>query len=275
MRQKIGDYLIKIVLFILGCSFLFPLFWMLNLSFKSKSEVYNNPFGLPQEWVFSNYGEALKTFDFFKYLNNSFIYTLGTALITIFLGSMLAYCVSRMQWRFADHVILYLTMGLIIPVQVVVIPLYMMIDTFGLKGSRMSLILPYASFALASCVLMLNAFFRGLPKELEEAASIDGCNVYQCFFQIILPIVKPALATQFVLIFMSTWNEFFLAFILAGKESLRPLPVGLLSFFTSIGVSHWGLIGAAMIMCSIPTVIVYCFGNKQIENSLTAGAVLK
>jgi raffinose/stachyose/melibiose transport system permease protein len=122
---------------------------------------------------------------------------------------------------------------------------------------------------------MLNAFFRGLPKELEEAASIDGCNVYQCFFQIILPIVKPALATQFVLIFMSTWNEFFLAFILAGKESLRPLPVGLLSFFTSIGVSHWGLIGAAMIMCSVPTVIVYCFGNKQIENSLTAGAVLK
>lgn len=145
----------------------------------------------------------------------------------------------------------------------------------GLKGTHLSLILPYSAFALSSCVLMLYAFFRGLPKELEEAACIDGCNIYQTYFRIVLPVIKPAIATQCVLIFMNTYNEFFLAFILAADDKIRPLTVGLLNFFVSIGVNHWGQIGAAMIITSLPMVIVYLFGNEQIENALTAGAILK
>jgi len=273
--KNINNWVTKIILWLLGISFLFPLYWMINLSFKSKSEVYENPFGLPIEWVFTNYASVLERYPFFKYMKNSFIYTFGTATITILLGSMLAYSISRMNWKFANQALTYVTLGLIIPVQVAIIPLYMMMGKIGLRGTRWSLILPYVAFALASCVLMLNAFFRGLPKELEEAACIDGCNVYQCFFKIILPTVKPALATQFVLISMNTWNEFFVALVFAGRENMRPLTVGLLDFFTSIGVAHWGLIGAAMIMTSIPTILIYSFGNKQIENALTAGAVLK
>jgi raffinose/stachyose/melibiose transport system permease protein len=122
---------------------------------------------------------------------------------------------------------------------------------------------------------MLYAFFRSLPKELEEAACIDGCNVYTTYFRIILPMVTPAIATQCVLIFMNTWNEFFLAFILAPEEALRPLTVGLLNFFVSIGVRHWGQIGATMIITSLPTIIIYMFGNEQLEKALTAGAILK
>lgn len=275
MANKIKSWAAKISLVLLGFSFLFPLYWMVNLSFKSKSEVYDNPFGLPIQWVFDNYSKVLEKYDFFKYMGNSAIYTFGTAILTIVLGSMLAYCISRMRWKFANKALFYITAGLIIPVQVAILPLYTMMGTLGLRGSRWSLILPYSAFAMGSCVLMLNAFFRGLPKELEEAACLDGCNVYQCFIRIIMPIVKPALATQFVLIAMNTWNEFFLALIFAGKESMRPLTVGLLDFFTSIGVADWGQIGAAMIMSSIPTILIYCFGNKQIEKALTVGAVLK
>ncbi len=275
MKQKGIKALVNSMMIITGITFLFPLFWMLNISFKSKSEVYDNPFGLPEEWVFTNYGDALEKFNFPRYLSNSVIYSVFTILITVFLGSMLAYCISRMKWKFKNFALSYISMGLIVPAQVVIIPILIMTNKIGLKGTHLSLILPYSAFALSSCVLMLYAFFRGLPIALEEAACIDGCNIYQTYFKIILPIVKPAIATQCVLIFMNTYNEFFLAFILGAEDKIRPLTVGLLNFFVSIGVNHWGQIGAAMIITSLPTIIVYIIGNEQIENALTAGAILK
>ncbi len=267
--------LVNALMILTGISFLFPLFWMINLSFKSKSDVYDNPFGLPKLWVFNNYSDALEKFSFVKYLSNSLIYSVSTIVITVFFGSMFAYCLSRMNWKYKGFALSYIAMGLVVPAQVVIIPILIMTRDIGLKGTHLSLILPYSAFALSSCVLMLYAFFRGLPKELEEAACIDGCNIYQTFFRIVLPVIKPAIATQCVLIFMNTYNEFFLAFILAAEDKIRPLTVGLLNFFVSIGVSHWGQIGAAMIITSLPTIIVYMIGNEQIEGALTAGAILK
>ena len=275
MKQKGVKALVNSMMVITGMTFLFPLFWMLNISFKSKSEVYVNPFGLPEKWVFNNYKDALEKFNFPRYLSNSVIYSVFTIIITVFLGSMLAYCISRMNWKHKGFALSYISMGLIVPAQVVIIPILIMTNKIGLKGTHLSLILPYSAFALSSCVLMLYAFFRGLPIALEEAACIDGCNIYQTYFKIILPIVKPAISTQCVLIFMNTYNEFFLAFILGADDKIRPLTVGLLNFFVSIGVNHWGQIGAAMIITSLPTIIVYVIGNEQIENALTAGAILK
>lgn len=273
--KKTGNKLVSIIMIIIGGSFVFPLFWMLGLSFKSKSEVYDNPFGLPREWIFNNYPDVLSGYKFFSYILNSAIYTVGAIVLTIILGSMLAYSLSRMNWKHGKYALNYISLGLIIPVQVVIIPLYMLVRQIGIKNTYLGLIIPYAAFAISSCVLMLYAFFRTLPKELEEAAYLDGCNVYQSFWKIILPTVKPAIATQCVLLFMNTWNEFFLAFIIAGKDSLRPLTVGLLNYFVSIGSTHWGQIGAAMIISSLPTIIIYLIGNEQIENALTAGAILK
>lgn len=275
MNKRKTRILVNTFMILIGVSFLFPMYWMLNISFKSRSEVYDNPFGLPREWVFNNYANALEKFNFLRYLSNSLIYSVSTILVTVFFGSMLAYCISRMDWKNKNLALSYISMGLIIPAQVVIIPLLIINREIGLKGTRMGLILPYSAFALSSCVLMLYAFFRSLPRELEEAACIDGCTIYQTYFRIILPVIKPAIATQCVLIFMNTYNEFFLAFILGAEDRIRPLTVGLLNFFVSIGVSHWGQIGAAMIITSLPTIIVYILGNEQIENALTAGAILK
>jgi len=265
----------KIFFIVTGIAFFLPLFWMLALSLKSKSEVYDNPFGLPREWLFSNYAEVLSKYNFFNYFKNSLIYTVATIVITLLLGSMLAYCLSRMNWKANKYIIIFISMGLIVPVEVVMIPLFMLIGQLRINDTYFGLILPYSAFNLSSCVLILYAYLRSLPKELEEAACIDGCNIYRTFFSIILPNIKPALYLQVVLIFMRVWNEFVLAFIVAGPERLRPLQVGLLSFFVSIGVSHWGYIGAAMIISSLPTLIVYLIANEQIENSLTASTELK
>lgn len=273
--KVISKGLRKLFFITVGLAFLFPLFWMLALSLKGKSEVYANPFGLPKEWLFSNYTEVLSKYNFFTYFKNSLIYAGGTIILTLIVGSMLAYCLSRMDWKGNKFTISYIAVGLIIPVEVVMIPLYMLIGQLGIKESYWGLILPYSAFSLSSCVLMLYAFFRNLPRELEEAACIDGCNIYSCYFRIIIPNVKPALYIQSILIFMRIWNEFVLALIVAGPEKLRPLSVGLMSFFVSIGVSHWGLIGAAMIITSLPTIIAYLIANEQIEYSLTASSMLK
>ncbi|MCA0755097.1 carbohydrate ABC transporter permease [Paenibacillus sp. N4] len=258
-----------------GCTFLFPLYWMVTMSLKSKSEAYDNPFGIPSSWDWQNFGEALSKYHFYTYFENSLIYTLGTIAITLTTGSMLAYCLSRMQWKFNSAMLFYVSMGLIVPIEVVVIPLFQLIKAMQIKNSYLGLILPYSGFAIASCVLMLYAFLRSLPKELEEAACIDGANVYQTYIKIIFPIVMPALVTQCVLIFIRIWNEFPLAFIIASKDQFRPLTVGLLGFFINVGVTDWGLIGASMLLSSLPMIIVYLIGNEKIENALTAGAILK
>jgi raffinose/stachyose/melibiose transport system permease protein len=276
MRRKTLQYSLNVILAVLGLSFIFPLFWMLTLSFKAKEEVFTNAFGLPKVWVFSNYPDVLKAYEFPKYFLNSLVYSAGTVVVTVLLGSMLAYCIARMMnAKLSKFTLNYISLGLIVPVQVVIIPVFMLVKQLGLKGTYFGLITPYSAFAISSCVLMLYAFFRSMPRELEEAACIDGCNVYRAFFSIIFPIVLPAIVTQCVLIFMNTWNEFFLAFILSPEDRLRPLTVGLLNFFVSIGVRHWGQIGAAMIITSVPTILAYIFGNEQLENALTAGAILK
>ncbi len=272
MKQRLW---LKILLCVIGVGFLYPMLWMILTSLKEKSEFYVNPFGLPKVWDLGNFSEALASLDILKYSFNSIIYTFFTCLITLFFGSMLAYCITRMNFRYARQVTLYMSVGLVIPIQVVMIPLYMMIMDMGLKGSRFSLVFPYSAFQMASTVLMLSAFLSTLPKELEEAAAIDGCNVYQAFFRIIFHIIKPAVLTRGMFIFISVWNEFAIAQVLGNSEKLRPIPVALQNFFLSVGVSDWGLIGAAVVMTSFPLVLIYCIGNRQIENALTAGAVLK
>lgn len=260
---------------IVACTFLFPVYWMLAMSLKTKSEAYDNPFGIPRTWDWLNFNEALSKYHFFAYFKNSLIYTSGTIAVTLVTGSMLAYCLSRMQWRLNSVVLMYVSLGLIVPIEVVIIPLFQLIKELHLKESYLGLILPYTGFSLASCVLMLYAFLRTLPRELEEAACIDGANVYQAFVRIILPIVVPALVTQSVLVFMRIWNEFPLAFIIASKDQFRPLTVGLLGFFVNVGVSDWGIIAASMLLSSLPTLIIYMIGNEKIEQALTAGAILK
>lgn len=261
--------------FVVGLTFLFPFYWMFTMSLKSKSESYENQFGLPKDWVWSNYSEVLEKYDFLLYLKNSLTYTGGTIAITLVAGTMLAYCLSRMSWRFNGAALFYISLGLIVPIEVVIIPLFQLVQLMNINDTYFALILPYTGFSLAACVLMLYAFLRSLPKELEEAACIDGANVYQAFIRVIFPIVMPALMTQTVLIFMRIWNEFPLAFIIGAKDQFRPLTVGLHSFFVSVGVSHWGHIGAAMMLTSLPIMIVYMIGNEKIEDALTAGAILK
>lgn len=275
MNKRLGNLFLKVILVLIGLSFLYPLLWMLLVSLKTTSDIYNNPFGLPKVVIMNNYPDALKTFDFLRLFTNSILYSLGTIVITLICASMFAYCTSRMNWKLGKGAMSYVALGLIIPVQVVIIPIFMLLKTLHIRNTYFGLILPYSAFAISSATLMLYAFFRTLPKELEESSCLDGCSIYKSFAFIILPIVRPAIVTQVVIIFMNTWNEFFMSFILVTTAKMRSLPIGLMNFFMNIGTTQWGQIGAAMVIASLPTILIYILFSEQIENALTAGAILK
>ena len=275
MQKKRNAIFIKILLILLGIGFLFPLYWMLMMSFKNHLEITVNPFGLPKEWIFTNYAKALEKMRFLQALKNSLIYTTGTCLLALTLGAMAAYAISRMGWKYENHARTVFMMGLVIPMQLVMIPLYTIVHNLGLKNSALGVILPYTAFQLPSTILMFYAFLRGIPKELEEAARIDGCNVYQCFLKIILPTLKPALATRFVLIFMNIWNEYFMALIFAnGNDKIRTLSMGLQNMITSMKYTgDWAGLFAAVIIVLVPTLILYLLLSEKIVAGITGGAV--
>lgn len=276
MRGRLSRNLTKIFLLICGIGFLFPMYWMISMSFKDIAEISVSPFGLPSTWNLDNYREALEIMDFWTVLRNSTVYTLGTCIVTLSFGSMAAYAVSRMGWKYGDRVREFFMLGLMIPAQLVMVPLYTIIFNMGLKNTIWAVILPYSAFQLPSTVLMLYAFLRGVPKDLDEAAKLDGCNAFQCFGNIFLPILKPALSTRFVLIFINIWNEYNLALILANTNSTRPISLELNKFSAAlVGVLDWGRLSAAMLIISIPVIIVYAIGSNKIEDALCAGALLK
>ena len=273
--RKIGKITIYSILIILGLSFLYPLFWMINLSLKSVREIYQFPFSLPKEIIWENYPNALSAFNFLTFFLNSVIYSIVSVFFILLFGSMLAYFLARMETRFHKFLMNYIVMGIVIPTSVTIIPIYMMLSKMHLKNTRGGLILIYTSFGIAGTVIMLYAFLRSLPKELEEAAMMDGCSIYGTFFRIIIPCIKPALFTRFVIEFMNVWNDYFVAYILTNTDKLKTLQVGIKSFFVNIGTSEWGMIGAAMVVSCAPVLIIYFIFSEQIENALTAGAVLK
>lgn len=273
MKRKLIKGSIIVIFLLMSLTFLYPFFWIIISSFKETNDIVARPFALPTTINFDNYKEAFKAFPFVRYYTNSLIYTIVSVAILLLTSSMLAYSLARMKWKMSTAVLGYISAGLIIPIQVIIIPLYMILNTLGLRKSYMGLITPYVAMSMAMAVLLLYAFLRNLPFEMEEAACLDGCSVYSSFFRIILPMLKPALFTQSIISFMSIWNEFYLASVLVPTDKLRTVTIGLQSFFASIGTTEWGLLAATMLMASIPTLVVYLIFNGQIEEALTSGAL--
>lgn len=234
-----------------------------------------NPFGLPIEWMFSNYSEAFHAFDFPRFFLNSVIYTLGTIVLTIFASVMFAYVVSRMRFKLNRFLVNLLQVGMVVPVFVIVLSIFNIMNTLSIRNTYPGLILVYTASALPISVIIFSGFFRSLPYELEEAAYIDGYGVIRTFFKVMIPMVAPAMVTVVIVVFMNySWNEFSLAYLLVDAQNMRSLPISL-NYFTSLRGTDWGLLGATMVMISAPSVILNLICGEKIENALTATAALK
>ena len=254
---------------------IYPLIWMLFYSLKSNDEIFvSNPFGPPTSFRFENYETAWESFKVPVYFMNSVVVSVVTVIGAIALAVMFAYAAARMRWRLKDAARTYMIIGMFIPVQVIMIPLAVLMRDFHLVNSIFSLIVPYVAFNLSFSTMVFYGFFRTVPLELEESACMDGATIYRAFWSIMLPIIRPAIATMIIFVFLSAWNEFPIALILISKESLKTLPLGLL-FFQGQFTTDWGAMGAAMTIASLPTVLMYVFFSEQVERALTVDAAVK
>lgn len=271
--KKVKKRILFIILILIAIAQLFPLYWLITFSLKSNIEIFGeNVLGLPKDWRWINYATALSDGGVLRYFLNSVFYSGTTVAVTGIITAMAGYAIARMKWKLKNYVFGFFALGIMIPTQAALLPLFQVLDKLGLKGGYIGLLIPYISFAIPMSLMILVSFYKGIPKEMEEAAYIDGCGVLRCFGTIILPIIKPALATASIFTFLGSWNELMFANTLVDSSDFRTLPVGIMSFSGQYS-TDWGLIGAAMVIATLPTIIVYFFLSNQVQESLVMGAV--
>lgn len=271
--KRVKLVIVFMILAFIALAQLFPLYWLITFSLKSNIEIFGeNVIGLPQSWRWINYRTALTDGGILRYFMNSVLYSAVTVFVTGLITAMAAYAIARMKWKSKGVVFSIFTLGIMIPTQAALLPLFQVLDKLGLKGGYMGLLIPYIAFAIPMSVMILTGFYKGIPKEIEEAAYIDGSGVFRCFWSIILPIIRPALATASIFTFLGSWNELMYANTLVDSSDYRTLPVGIMSFAGQYA-TDWGLIGAGMVIGTIPTILIYFLLSNQVQDSLVAGAV--
>jgi len=270
-KMKPIHWLLQIMLIIVAVIQLFPLIWLLFFSLKSNTELFgDNILGLPREWLWSNYITVLKSSNIFRYFSNSVIITVITIVITNILSSMVAYAVTRLKWKLSNVVYMLFLTGMMIPIHAALLPLFIILKP--ILNTYLALIIPYVGFALPLSVLILSGFMGTIPREIEEAAFLDGAGIGRIFTLIIIPLMKPALATVSVLTYLSSWNELMFAITFVNKEAYKTLTFGIMSMVGRY-TTNWGLIGAGLVIATIPSIIIYMLMSEQIQGSLSSGAV--
>lgn len=275
--NKMTKKAISIFIFAALCIFaviqLFPLYWLLTFSLKDNYEIFGgNVIGLPQVWRFSNYVKALTAGNVLSYFINSVIVTLCTIIITSLLISTASYAIVRMKWKLSGTVLVYFLVGMMVPIHATLLPLFMILKNMGLLNSYLAVIIPYVAFALPMGILIMTGFLESIPKELEEAACIDGCNIFRIFFNLIIPLMRPALATVSIFIYMNSWNELMFANTFINSDRLKTITVGIFSMVNE-NETEWGPIGAGLVIATLPTILMYIVFSGQVQKSLIMGAV--
>jgi raffinose/stachyose/melibiose transport system permease protein len=249
----------------------YPVLWMFFASFKSKTEIVNNIWGLPQTLQWVNYTSAWESARLGYALLNSLITSLGTVTIVIGVASVAAYGFAKLRFRYslAFFLIFVFTMHAPPPI----IPLYVMLVKMGLTDSRIGLILPMVAGGLPLAIFIFRAFFQSIPSELLDAAKVDGCTEFTAFLRVVIPLSGPAIATVAILEFVGAWNQYFLALVLLRSPEMRTVPLAIQVFFYTWGRTEWEQVFAALSIGSLPMILLYLFMQRQFIQGLTAGSV--
>ena len=252
---------------------IFPIYWMFTFSLKDNAEIFGeNVAGLPHKWLWSNYTTAMRTGKMGIYFLNSLIIAFATIVITIIAAVMASFAMQRIIWKGRHLMNKFFMLGLTIPIHASLIPVYITLKKLGMLNSYQALIIPYSAFSLAMAILISMGFMQDIPMELDEAAKIDGCSVWGIFFRIIFPLMKPSVSTIGIYTFLQCWNELMFATTFNSKQALRTLPVGIQAL-SGQHTTNWGPIGAALVLATFPTLIVYVFLSKKIQSSFMEGAI--
>lgn len=250
----------------------YPLFLMVMTSFKSTREIFMAPFALPEQWGLDNMAAVWQRANFPLYLRNSLFVTVTSVMLIAAISSLAAYALARYSFKWGNWLYVYFLAGLMVPMRLGVLPLFMLMKSLKLFDTHAALILTYVASGIPMSVFILTGFFKTLPKELEFAGRIDGCSEFQVFSRVMLPLVRPALATVALINFVPLWNDFFFPLVFLRSDALKTIPLGMTVFFGQYE-TNWGVVFAGMLMASLPLFAVYLFMSRQFIEGLTAGAV--
>lgn len=274
MKKKISIYHIvcAVILLIMVIICIYPIVWMFFGSMKDKAEFYTNIWGLPKQIHLDNYIAAWKNADLGRRFINSLIVTLGSMCIMIPVTSCAAYAVARLNFKGKNLIYMYLLLGIMIPAGVLGIPTFTVAMKMGLLNSHFGLMLIYAAQNIAMGMFIMRGFFISLPRELEEAAMIDGCSRFGCFVRIIVSLARAGVATQVIFNGLTIWNDYFMANIMITKDELRTLPLSIANFVGKHSTNYPELF-AMLTMATIPVIIVFVLSQKSFIEGVAAGAV--
>ena len=271
-KAKISKAIIYAFLVLMAIIYIVPLIWVFLVSFKTNSEIFTNPFGLPESFYLDNFTFAWTAGKLGVATLNSAIVCITTLILSMIIGSMAAFAISRLRWKLSKVCLTYFLIGMMIPIHCVLIPLFTRFAKIGLSNNLLGLIIPYLTFSLPVTIYIMTGFFENLPNELIEAACIDGASIYQIFSKVMLPLSKTGLFVTGLMTFVANWNELLMAMVFISDEAKKTLPVSLSKFVGPYNTNYSQMF-AAIIIAIIPTIIVYCAFSNQIVEGLTAGSV--
>lgn len=251
---------------------IYPLLFIFMSSFKSNDEIFLKPFALPQVWDFKIYYEIWTKYDVRTYFFNSLYYAVVSVGICIIVSSMAAYALTRMKWKLRTPVFSLILLGLMVPIHSEIVPLYIVFTKLGLKDPRINMIGLFVAFSIPITIFLISGFIKSLPIALEEAAVIEGSGLVRSFFTIIVPLLKPVIATVVIFDFLTVWNDFFTSLIFINQDADKTLQLGI-SRFTGNYATKYGELLTAVMISVIPSTVVYMILQEKIISGLTAGAV--
>lgn len=249
---------------------LVPLLLMVLSSFRTNADLITDPVGLPSPPTLAAYEEAWTVGNFATYFGNSLLVTVGAVALSTAVSTAAAYALARGRSRVFRWLESLFMSGLMLPIHLAILPIFYLFDGLGLIDSRLGLSLMYAASGVPFSVFVLTTFFRQLPEELEEAAALDGASPWQTFTRIMVPLVRPALATVAVFRFVPIWNDFLFPLVLLRRESSYTLPVGLTTFFGE-NATNYSAVFAGLVITTLPLIVLFLLATKQIVAGLTAG----
>ena len=260
-----------VILVVVGAVMVVPLVYAVLSGFKSTDELSSNPFGLPRKWLTSNYTDILGGSDFWRLLGSSTLIAVGTTVLVVALSALAAFSFARFAFRGREALFTLFTMGLMFPFAVAVLPLFLLLRSLDLLDNPLGVILPQAAFGLPMTIIILRAFFREIPGELEEAATLDGCSPFGFFWRVLLPMARPALGTVSVLAVVTSWNNFMLPLLVFTDNTWWTLPVGVQQFQGQYS-AEYARVFAYLVLAMVPALAFYSVAERQLVGGLTAGA---
>ncbi|CAH0121484.1 L-arabinose transport system permease protein AraQ [Paenibacillus sp. CECT 9249] len=251
---------------------LYPILLMLTSSLKSNIEILKNPISWPTSFSLASYGKLLDQIPYFDYFSNSVIVSAATVILVLSLGSLASFYLARYRFRWNGALFFYFLLGMMIPIKLGIVPMFLLMKQLQLFNSPWSLILVFTAAGLPLSILICTGFFRTLPKELEESARIDGCSELGILLRIVAPLMRPALGTVMIINFITAWNDFFFPLIFIQDEARKTIPVGMLTLFSEYS-ADWSVLFAGLTLSALPMIVLFLIASRQFMDGLTAGAV--